>query len=137
MSSSVSLIHSFRKSSISIIRNHVHEGHGSVCWRFFFLVFYCPLHRFLPCDWLNTMAQRAIIPDSSITASNVSKWEGKGPDRILLLSRISLVNHLMVSKESPVYVLLLFPHTLISQIIYLHHSHFRVLLLYVFRIVSR
>ena len=52
-------------------------------------------------------------------------------------SRTSLVNHLMVLKESPVYVFLCFPHTLISKIAYLHHSHFRHLLLYVVLIVNR
>ena len=37
----------------------------------------------------------------------------------------------MVQKESPVSIFVLFPHTLILQIVYLHHSHFRFLLLYV------
>ena len=50
----------------------------------FFRVFYHPLHRFLQCDRLNKMEQRAIIPDSSIIASNFSKWEGKGPHRTLI-----------------------------------------------------
>ena len=36
-----------------------------------------------------------------------------------------LVNLLMVLKESPVYVFLRFPHTLIPKIVYLHHSRFR------------
>ena len=99
---------------------------------FFFCVFYHPLHRFLQCDRINTMAQREIIPDSSIIVSNFPKWEEKVSHRNLLFSRTSLVNHLMVLKESPVYVFLRFPHTLISQIVYLHHSHFRHLLLYIF-----
>ena len=43
----------------------------------------------------------------------------------------------MVLKESPVYVFLRLPHTLILQIIYIHHSHFRHLLLFVVRIVNR
>ena len=102
----------------------------------FFRVFYHPLHRFLQYNRLNTMAQRSIIPDISIIASNFSKWEEKGPHRAIIFSRTSLVNHLVVSKESPVYVFLRFPHTLISQIVYLHHSHFRLLLLYVVLIVS-
>ena len=101
----------------------------------FFRVFNHPLHSFLQCDRLNTMTQRAIIPDSSIISRNSSKWEVKGPHRTLLFSRTSLVNHLMVLKESPVYVFLLFPHTLISQIVYLRHSNFRILLLYVVLIV--
>ena len=101
----------------------------------FFRVFYHSLHSFLHCDRLNTMAQRAIIPDSSIIASNFSKWEGKGPHRTLIFSITSLVKHLMVSKKSPVYVFLRFPHTLISKIVYLHHSNFRILLLCVVLIV--
>ena len=116
---------------------HFHEGHGSVYWRCFFCVFYHPLHRFLQCDWLNIMAQFAIIPDNSIIAINFSKWEGKGPHRTLIFSKTSLVNHLMVLKESTVYVFLRFPHTLISKIVYLHHSHFRLLLLYFFLVVNR
>ena len=52
-------------------------------------------------------------------------------------SRTSLVDHLVVLKKSPVYVLLRFPHTLISQIVYLHHSHSRLLLLYVVLIFNR
>ena len=102
----------------------------------FFCVFYHSLHRFLQCDWLNTMSQRARIPDRSIIASNFSKWEEKGPHMTLLFSRTSLVNHLMISKEYPVYVFLRLPHTLISKVVYLHHSHFRLLLLYVVLIVS-
>ena len=103
----------------------------------FFRVFYHPLNRFLQCDRLNKMAQRAIIPDSSIITSNFPKWEEKGPHRTLLFSRTSLVNHLMFSKESPFYVFLRLPHTLISQIFYLHHSHFRLLLFYVVLISNR
>ena len=101
-----------------------------------FCIFYQTLHRFLQCDRLNTMAQRTIIPDSSIIASNFSKWEGKVPHRTLLFSRTSLVNHLIVSKESHVYVFLHLPHTLILQVVYLHHSHFRLLLLYIVLILS-
>ena len=93
---------------------HVHEEHGSVCW--FFLCFYHPLHRFLQCARLNKMAQHAIIPDRSIVASNFSKWEEKGPHRNLLFSWTFLGNHFMVSKESPVYVFLRFPHILISKL---------------------
>ena len=61
---------------------------------------------------------------------------GKRPTQDSSFSRTSLVNHLVVSKESPVYVFLRFPHTIISQIVYLHHSNFRLLLLCVFLIVS-
>ena len=43
----------------------------------------------------------------------------------------------MVLKESPIYVFLRFPHTIISQIVYICHSHFRLLLLYVILIVNR
>ena len=103
----------------------------------FLYVFYHPLHRFLQCDWLNKMAQRAIIPDSSIIASNFSKWDEKFPHRTLLFSKTSLINHLMISMESPIYVFLSFPHTLISKIVYLHHSNFRLLLLYVVLIFNR
>ena len=68
----------------------------------FFGVFYHPFHRFLLCARLNTMAKYAIILDSSIIARNVPKWEGKDPHRTLLFLTTSLVNILMVSKESPV-----------------------------------
>ena len=83
----------------------------------FFLCILSPPSYFLQCDRLNKMAQRAIITDSSIVASNFLKWEGKGPHRNLLVSITSLFNHLMVLKESPVYVFLCFPHTLISKIV--------------------
>ena len=55
-------------------RLNVHEGHGSVSWRCLFL-FHHPLHHFLLCARLNTMTQCAILPDSSIIASNFPKWE--------------------------------------------------------------
>ena len=103
----------------------------------FFRVFYHPLHFFLQCDRLNTISQRAIIPDRSIIVSNFSKWEGKFPHRTLLFPRTSLVNHIMVLKESHVYFFLRFPHTLISQIVYRRHNQFRHLLLYFFLIVNR
>ena len=83
------------------------------------------------------MAQRAIIPDSSIIASNFSKWEGKLPHRTLIFSRTSHVNHLMVFKESHVDVFLRFHHTIIPQMVYLHHSNLRHLLLYVVLIINR
>ena len=104
---------------------------------FFFRVFYPLLHLSLQCDCLNKMLEPAIIPDSSIIASNVSKWEVQGPHRNLIFSITSLVNHLMVLKESHFYVFLRFPRTLISQIVYIRHSHFRLLLLYVVLISNR
>ena len=98
---------------------------------FFFVYFITSFIVSCRCDWLNTMSQRAIIPDSSIITRNFPKWKEKGPHRTLLFYRTPLVKHLMVLKESPVYYFLCFPHTLISQILYLHNSHFRHLLLYV------
>ena len=103
----------------------------------FFSCILSPPSYFLQCGWLNTMAQHEIVPDRSIIASNFLKWEEKGPHRNLLFSRTSLVNHLMVLKESPVYVFLCFPHTLISIFFYIHHIHFRHLLLYVVFIINR
>ena len=103
----------------------------------FFRVFYHPLHRFLQCDRLNTRAQRGIIPYISIITSNLTKRQEKFPHRTIIFSRTSLVNHLMVLKDCPVYVFLRLPHTLILQIVYLHHIQFRHLLLYVVLIINR
>ena len=61
---------------------------------------------------------------------------GKSPTQESSFSRTSFVNLLVVLKESPVYVFLSFPHTLILKIVYLHHSNFRLLFLYVVLSVS-
>ena len=72
---------------------HAHEGHG---------YFSHPLHCLPRCARFNTMKQCAIIPDKCIIASNIPKQEGKGLHMTLLFSRTSLVELLMVLKESPV-----------------------------------
>ena len=81
---------------------HFHEGHGSISLRCFFCIFHHPLSRSLQCARLNIITQCAIIPDSSIIVSNFPKREGKGPHRTLLFSKTSLIDLLMVSKESPI-----------------------------------
>ena len=82
-------------------RLDVYEGHGSVSWSFFWCI--SPPPSSFPAACLaKKMTQCAIIPDSSIIASNFAKWEEKGPHRNLIFSRISLVYLLMVLKEYPV-----------------------------------